>query len=114
MHPLITVVIPTFNRHGVLSKALASVFAQTYRPIEVIVVDDCSTDGTVQLLSISDFPEPVRIVTSTANRGPAAARNAGIELATGQYIAFLDSDTGGCPISWSGNYVFCGRIQRIS
>ena len=92
MRPLITIVIPTFNRRELVLKALASVFAQTYRPIEVVVVDDCSTDGTTKHLSDCDLPEPVRVVTFRSNRGPSAARNAGIDLATGEYIAFLDSD----------------------
>jgi hypothetical protein len=92
VRPLITVVIPTFNRLGLVLEALASIFAQTYRPIEIIVVDDCSTDGTANHLVTTTFPEPVRVVTLVTNRGPSAARNAGIENAQGEYVAFLDSD----------------------
>jgi glycosyltransferase involved in cell wall biosynthesis len=90
--PLVSVIIPTFNRKDLLLRALRSVGQQSYRPLEVIVVDDCSTDGTVETLAKQDFPIPVRIVRLSVNLGPAGARNKGIGAAAGKYIAFLDSD----------------------
>lgn len=92
MNPLVSVVIPTFNRKELLFRALGSVAQQTYRPLEVIVVDDCSSDGTVEAVRAASFPFPVEVVSLSINQGPAAARNAGILKANGQYIAFLDSD----------------------
>lgn len=92
MNPLVSVVIPTFNRKALLLATLQSVFAQTYRPIEVIVVDDCSTDGTLEALRSSPFAPRIICERLHTNGGPAAARNAGIQRATGKYIAFMESD----------------------
>ena len=86
---LVSVVIPTYNRAAQLPAAIESVLGQSYRPVEVIVVDDGSTDGTEAL--IRDRYPSVRFLRQP-NRGPAAARNAGIKSSSGCYIAFLDSD----------------------
>jgi glycosyltransferase involved in cell wall biosynthesis len=90
--PLVSVIIPTFNRKDLLLRAVRSVVQQSYRPLEVVVVDDCSTDGTVEALAEQDFTIPVRILRLPINLGPAGARNKGILAAVGKYIAFLDSD----------------------
>lgn len=92
MLPLVSVVIPTFNRKYLILRALKSVAQQSYSAIEVIVVDDASTDGTVDALKDREFPMAVRIVRLPVNRGPAGARNSGIRHASGKYVAFLDSD----------------------
>jgi glycosyltransferase involved in cell wall biosynthesis len=86
--PLVSVIIPAYNAERYLAEALDSVAAQGYRPLEVIVVDDGSTDGTAGLAA--RFPN-VRYMYQ-ANRGPAAARNAGLALAQGEMVAFLDAD----------------------
>jgi glycosyltransferase involved in cell wall biosynthesis len=86
----ISVIVPTFNRRPVLSRALESILSQRCRAsVEVIVVDDGSTDGSA-LLVAEDFPA-VRLIKQE-NRGVSAARNAGIRAATGRWIALLDSD----------------------
>jgi len=86
---LFSVVIPTFNRAGLLPITLESVFAQSWKSYEVIVVDDGSTDHTrTYLASLGDR---VRVLHQS-QRGPGAARNAGVAAATGEYVAFLDSD----------------------
>ena len=91
---LVSVVIPTFNRREKVIRAVQSVLAQTYPPIEVIVSDDGSTDGTPARIAklISQEGSRVRYVRSEINHGVSAARNRGIEVACGEYIAFLDSD----------------------
>ena len=85
----VSVIIPTHDRAAVLGRAIESVLAQTLSPREIIVVDDGSTDGTEALLR-SAFPQ-VRCLRQE-NRGVSAARNAGIVAATGEWLAFLDSD----------------------
>lgn len=87
--PLVSVVIPTFNRAATIVRAVASVLQQTYRPIEVIVVDDGSTDGTAEVLKA--YGSAIVYVRQN-NAGPAAARNRGIRASQGDMVAFLDSD----------------------
>jgi glycosyltransferase involved in cell wall biosynthesis len=90
MPPLVSVILPTYNRGYVLWRAIQSVLAQTESRWELIVVDDGSTDCTRRMLE--EFQDPRITVIRTENRGPSAARNAGIERAGGEYIAYLDSD----------------------
>ena len=87
--PLITCIIPVFNGERYLREALESVFAQTYRPLDVVLVDDGSTDNTVAIAST--YAGRVRYVHQH-NLGPAAARNKGIQAARGEFLAFLDAD----------------------
>jgi glycosyltransferase involved in cell wall biosynthesis len=87
--PLFSVVIPTFNRAPLVGEAVRSVLAQTCQAFEVIVVDDGSTDDTLQALST--FGDRIRLLRQD-NRGVSAARNAGARVATGCWIAVLDSD----------------------
>ena len=86
--PLVSVIIPVYNGARYLREALESVFAQTYRPFEVIVVDDGSQDDSGNIAQ--SFPE-VRYIHQ-ANQGVAAARNNGIEAARGEFFAFIDQD----------------------
>jgi hypothetical protein len=85
----VSVTIPTYNRAGMLPEALDSVLAQTYRDFELIVIDDGSTDETPTVMA--RYGTRVRYVRQP-NGGLGAARNAGLRLATGKYVAFLDSD----------------------
>lgn len=89
-YPLVSVVIPTYNRASVLSAALESVLAQTYPATEIVVVDDGSTDETRTILN--RYADRVRQVTIEHSGSPAVARNVGLRHVTGTYIAFLDSD----------------------
>ena len=89
MRPLVSVVIPVFNGEKFLRDAVESVLAQKYSPLEIIIVDDGSTDGTASVAR--SFTETVRYLHQ-ANSGPAAARNRGIERAKGSLIAFADAD----------------------
>ena len=90
-HPLVSVVIPTFNRAEFLSDAISSVTAQSYDRWELLVVDDGSTDDTPAVLSEFDGSDRIRCFRQQ-NQGQAVARNHGIRMARGEYVAFLDSD----------------------
>lgn len=89
--PKISVVIPTYNRRSALVEALRSVLAQTLQPSEIIVVDDCSTDGT-NAASIAAVEPNIRYIRNSKNLGGGGSRNAGVRAANGTWIAFLDSD----------------------
>lgn len=89
MNPLVSAVIPTYNRASTICRAVDSILQQTYSSIEVIVVDDGSKDSTLEVLSA--YGSRIRVVAQE-NKGPAIARNRGIEAAHGSIVAFLDSD----------------------
>ena len=89
--PTISVVIPTYNSATTLVRALESVFSQTYKPIEVIVVDDGSTDDTKKIVE-SYMSNGSIVYIYQQNAGCGRARNNGIDLAQGKYIALLDAD----------------------
>ena len=86
---LVSVVIPAYNAQATLGETLRSVLAQTHRHLEIVVVDDGSTDGTWQLMQ--EFDAAIRTVRQP-NAGLAAARNAGLVAAQGDFIALLDAD----------------------
>jgi glycosyltransferase involved in cell wall biosynthesis len=87
----VSVIIPTYNRAGFLGRAIGSVLGQTYRDLEVIVVDDGSSDHTAEVVTALD-DRRVQYLRHTGNRGAAAARNTGLQHAAGRFIAFQDSD----------------------
>lgn len=87
----VSVIIPTYNRAHTVSRAIQSVLNQTYQDFEIIVVDDCSTDNTEEV--VKGFNDSrICYIRHEQNRGGSAARNTGIRIARGEYIAFLDSD----------------------
>lgn len=96
---LVTVILPTFNRAWSLKQAIDSVFFQDYPYIELIVIDDGSTDNTQQLLK--EYKNKIKVLKQK-NRGVSSARNAGIKNSTGQFIAFLDSDD-----AWDKKKISC-------
>src|SRR5262245_61954525 len=90
---LVSTIIPVYNRAGMLREAVESVLAQTYRPIEIIVVDDESTDDTrcvAEALASTNSKE-VRVIHQS-NSGPGLAREAGRQASRGEFIQYLDSD----------------------
>lgn len=92
--PKVSVIIPTYNYGRFLPRALESVLSQTYTDYEIIVVDDGSTDETYQV--VAEYKNKVKYLTKE-NGGVATARNVGIQVANGNYIAFLDADDAWVP-----------------
>jgi glycosyltransferase involved in cell wall biosynthesis len=89
--PLVSAVIPAHNSEATISRALVSALTQTHLPLEIIVVDDCSTDATAAIVKTYG-DRGVRLVSLDRRQGASGARNAGIRAAEGELIAFLDSD----------------------
>jgi glycosyltransferase involved in cell wall biosynthesis len=87
--PVVSVIIPTYNRRVMVQEAIGSVWAQSYKAFELIVVDDGSDDGTAG--ELAKYGSSLRLV-SRQRSGVAAARNYGVSIAHGRYLAFLDSD----------------------
>jgi len=92
--PLVSVILAVHNREGSVARAIASVLAQTYSPLELIVVDDGSTDGTRGV--VEGFGAQVTLL-ARAHSGVYAARNTGLRRARGELVAFIDSDDAWLP-----------------
>lgn len=90
MDDLISVVIPVYNVSEFIGSVIQSVLSQTYKNVEIIVVDDCSTDDTSSKLL--EYKDKIRILRHGKNLGPVSARNTGIDQCHGRLIAFLDGD----------------------
>lgn len=86
---MVSVIIPVYNSASSIASAVSSALAQTYKDLEIIVVDDGSTDGTFKVLQ--EFGKQITLIR-TENRGVAAARNTAIAVAEGEFLAFLDAD----------------------
>lgn len=93
MKDLVSVVIPTYNREKTISRAIKSALCQTYKSIEIIVVDDCSNDNTERIV-INEFAHDPRVTFHKLekNQGACVARNVGVQISKGKFVAFLDSD----------------------
>jgi len=89
----LTVIMPVYNAARTLERAVESVFAQTMQDFEIVACDDCSQDASPQLLAeLAGKDKRLRFVTGEVNRGPGAARNQALALATGRWVAVLDAD----------------------
>ncbi|OOF31712.1 glycosyltransferase family 2 protein [Salinivibrio proteolyticus] len=88
----VSVIIPVYNRASVITRTLDSVAAQTYKSIEVIIIDDCSDDSEQLQNILKNYKLNIKYIRHETNLHGAAARNTGIDAAQGDYVAFLDSD----------------------
>lgn len=90
---LVSVIIPTYNRKGTLKRAIDSILNQTYREVEIIIVDDGSTDDTYEYINeVYGERDNILYICNDVNIGQSAARNVGVEQANGKWLAFCDSD----------------------
>jgi succinoglycan biosynthesis protein ExoO len=100
-----SVIIPGYNVSGIIGRAIRSAAAQTFPPLEILVIDDCSTDDTVEVVRALGREIPsLRPLSTPANGGPSAARNVGLRAAKADWIALLDADDAWKP----------GRLERLS
>jgi succinoglycan biosynthesis protein ExoO len=100
-----SVIIPAYNVSGIIERAIQSAAAQTSPPLEILVIDDCSTDNTAEVVkALAQKIPSLRLLSTPANNGPSAARNVGLHAARGNWIALLDSDDAWKP----------GRLDRLS
>ncbi len=117
---LISFIVPVYNVRDYLSDCLDSLLAQTYKNYEIVIVNDCSSDGSDELaLDYAEKHSCIRVVSHEENRGLAAARNTGISAANGSYVAFVDSDDylsssyledlHANAIKWGADISVCGR-----
>jgi glycosyltransferase involved in cell wall biosynthesis len=104
MNPDVSVIIPTYNRRAMVREAIDSVLAQSFQDFELVVIDDGSTDGTDQ--QVSQLTDDRIRFERIEHRGPAGARNRGVELARAPMIAFLDSDDLWAPAKLERHFVF--------
>lgn len=99
MKELVSIITPSYNSSKYIGKTIKSILSQTYTNWELIVIDDCSTDNSVEQLNIyADQDDRIKIISLEKNSGAAVARNTGIKYAQGRFIAFLDSDD-----TWDSN-----------
>lgn len=93
MKGLVSVIVPVYNRGNLVSETIDSILMQSYEKYEVILINDGSSDDSLSILRDYEqrFPEKIRVIDQQ-NQGQIIARNNGIKVARGQYIAFLDSD----------------------
>lgn len=90
--PLVSIIMPVYNSGGYLLPCIRSILDQTYKNIELICIDDGSTDSSYDILAFQKSIDPRMKVIKQKNLGPSHARNAGLDMASGEYIAFVDSD----------------------
>lgn len=92
--PKVSVIIPVYNTERHLEKCINSLLTQTLKDIEIILIDDCSTDKSLDILTTyqQKYPSKIKVISTKENKGPAGARNIGLDIANGEYIGFVDSD----------------------
>ena len=89
----VSIIIPIYNVEQYLAQCLDSVINQTYKNIEIICVNDCSTDNTAQVISeYGKFHQNLRLINHETNRRQGGARNTGVKVAEGDYILYIDAD----------------------
>jgi glycosyltransferase involved in cell wall biosynthesis len=111
--PLISAIVPTWNRRTSLARAVSSVLSQSFDDFELVVVDDGSDDGTAEILASSARRGRLRVVSHAGRLGVSAARNSGIAVSSGRLVAFLDSDDEWLPGKLAAQAAFMLERPRL-
>lgn len=99
MNPFFSIIIPLYNREKTISRAIESILNQTFQDFEIIVVDDCSTDQSAEVVyKLKILDKRIKYIKNEINQERCISRNKGIQIALGKYICFLDSDDYHLPI----------------
>ena len=99
MNPFFSIIIPLYNREKTISRAIESILNQTFQDFEIIVIDDCSTDHSVEIIhKLKILDSRIKYIKNEINQERCISRNKGIQIALGRYICFLDSDDYHLPI----------------
>jgi len=111
----ISVIMPVYNRAEFIGEAIQSILSQTYKNFELIIIDDASTDNTLKVISeFTDDDDRILLLKNKKNEGVAATRNRGIEIAKGEFIAFMDSDDISLPQRFEKQVkIFCSHKEVI-
>ena len=88
----LTIIIPSYNKKNYITECINSVINQTYEDWRLIIIDDCSTDGSQEVLKKFNTNKKIKIIFLKKNKGPSFCRNLGIRLSISKYIGFLDAD----------------------
>ena len=128
----VSVIVPVYNTEKYLKKCIDSLLAQTLEDIEIILIDDCSTDKSSKILTTyqKKNSHKIKVINNKINQGPAISRNIGLDIASGEYIGFVDSDdyvakdfyeklltaceTTGSQIARTNIKLVCGKIELTS
>jgi len=89
---LLSIITPVYNSEKTIKKALDSIFEQTYDDVEIICINDCSTDNTLKIIEKNFSNNKIKIINNENNLGSGLSRNKGLKVADGKYLSFLDSD----------------------
>ncbi len=108
--PFVSIIVPAYNAARFIGETIKSVQSQTYKAWEMIIVDDCSSDNTCDIVeAIGESDERVTLIRHTRNGGPSAARNSALKAAKCRYIAFLDSDDMWLPLKLERQLAFMNK-----
>ena len=114
---LFSIIMPAYNSQATIKESIASVLNQTYQNFELIIINDNSSDATLSIITNFCHDKRILVINNENNMGVAQSRNRGLEMASGEIIAFLDSDDMtiyGTPINWKNSIIVFFPVTKLS
>jgi len=112
--PLVSIIVPAYNAARFIGETINSVQSQTYSAWEMLIVDDCSSDKTCDIVGLAgESDKRIKLIRHASNGGPAAARNSALKAAQGRYVAFLDSDDLWLPLKLERQLAFMEKANIL-